>query len=228
MAKFRRRRRPALAEPEEVLNLAQRLLKEVKRHFKWILLGLGVVLVVLVHWLGGTHLKIKQEEQAGAALARVRPQLSQPEPPAEALKALDQLIRDFRGTAAAREAELYRAHHWYHTGKYGEAAQAYEALLKSGWSGWNLLPTESLSYCYEGLGDYKKAAAVLQPLAEETSGAYQGEVLRRLAFLSEKAGDLQAARHYWQKLLEKSSNPALIPYLKEKLAATEAGEGKKE
>jgi tetratricopeptide (TPR) repeat protein len=228
MAKFSRRRRPTLAEPDEVLNLAQRLLQEVKRHFKWILLGLGAVLVVLVHWLGSSHLKIKQEEQAGAALAQVRPQLSQPEPPAEALKALDQLIRDFRGTAAAREAELYRAHHWYHSGKYSEAVQAYEGLLKSGRSGWNLLPTESLSYCYEGLGDFKKAAAVLKPLAEETSGAYQGEVLRRLAFLSEKAGDLQAARHYLQKLLEKSPNPALISYLKEKLAATEAGEGKKD
>ena len=50
---------------------------------------------------------------------------------------------------------------------YAEAAKAYEALLKSGDPDWNALIDESLSYCYEGLGDFKKAAATLKAVEEE-------------------------------------------------------------
>ncbi|MBW1992584.1 MAG: tetratricopeptide repeat protein [Deltaproteobacteria bacterium] len=75
-----------------------------------------------------------------------------------------------------------------------------------------------MSYCYEGLGKYGDAARVLKPLTETAADPFQGELLRRLAWLYEKAGNQQEARKCWQKLAERPPSPALVPYLQEKLA----------
>jgi lipopolysaccharide biosynthesis regulator YciM len=82
---------------------------------------------------------------------------------------------------------------------------------------------ESLSYCYEGMGNFKKAAAVLKPLAEQVAGPLKVEVLRRLAVLYEQAKEPKEAAVYWGKLLDQRPDAALVPYLQEKLAAAEAG-----
>ena len=60
---------------------------------------------------------------------------------------------------------------------------------------------------------YKKAAAVLQPLVEKTSGPMRTEVIHRLAMLYEQAKEPGQAAVYWRKLLEKPPSPAMVPYL---------------
>ena len=55
MAKLTSRRRSALDNPEEVLNMAQRLLERLKPYAKWLVLA-GVVIAVGLGGLGGDHL----------------------------------------------------------------------------------------------------------------------------------------------------------------------------
>ncbi|MDP3182824.1 MAG: tetratricopeptide repeat protein [Desulfobaccales bacterium] len=222
MAKVVIRRRRGLEEPEEVLNLVQRWLAQLKTYWKWLLGGLVAVVVVLGAWGLTSHLKARQEGKAAAAWAQVRSKVTDSEANAEALKALEALIKDYPGTKAAQEAETVRAHLLYRMKNYAEAAKAYGSLLKGRDPGWDTLITESLSYCYEAMGDYKKAAEVLKPAAETTSGAFKSELYQRLGLLLEQAGERQEAATYWRKLLDQPPNPALIPYLKEKLATAEA------
>lgn len=226
MAKLSARRKSVLEDPEEVLNLAQRLWEQVKRQGKWLALGLALVAAVLAAWYINAKMQESREERAAAALTQVRPKLAAPEAGAEAAKALEQVTRDHAGTLGARDAQLLRANLLYKMKKYADAAKAYETLLKGGDPSWDTLINESLSYCYEGLGDHKKAAAILKGVVEETSGRLKGEETQRLALLLEQAGDYQEASVYWKKLLDEGGNPALQPYLKEKLAAT-AAKGKK-
>ena len=222
MAKIGARRKSVLEDPEEVLNLAQRLLERVKQQWKWLALGLVVVAIALAAWGFNARVKASREERAAAALAQVRPKLAAPEAGAEAAQALEQVTRDHAGTLGARDAQLLRANLLYKMKNYADAAKGYEALLKGGDPGWDTLINESLSYCYEGLGDYKKAAAILKGVVEEISGNLKGEETQRLALLLEQAGDFKEAAVYWKKLLDEGGNPALQPYLKEKLAAAEA------
>jgi tetratricopeptide (TPR) repeat protein len=139
---------------------------------------------------------------------------------------LDRLREDFAGTEAARMGLLFKAHLLYQTKKYADAARAYEDLLTdlkgTDTPGWKVLATESLSYCYEALGDYSRAAQVLQPVIDQVSGAYQGELLERLAFLFDQAGNAKEAQRSWERLLKEPRDPSRIPYLKEKLAEAEA------
>lgn len=222
MARSTSRRRGAPQSPEEVLTLAQRLLKRGKPHGKWLLLGVVAGLLAVGGWGLYARGQAEKEERAGAALAQVRPRLSSAAANPETVQALEGLIRDHPGTRAAEEARLFRAHLLYQLKDYAQAAKAYEALLPSGDPGLDQLLAESLSYCYEAQGDYGKAAAVLKPLAEKVSGAFQGEVVQRLAWLLERAGDTQEAGRYWLKLVDEPPHPTLVPYLKEKAAAAAA------
>jgi lipopolysaccharide biosynthesis regulator YciM len=222
MAKPRPRRRPGLTEPEEVLTLAQRWLEPVKKYWKYMLV-LGLIIVAVALGAGiNAYLQARNESRADAALAQVNLQAPDAAPETQAVQGLENIIKEYPGTGAAREAALLRANLLYRLKNFGEAAKAYESLSRQDPE---LAPfiAESLSYCYEGLGDFKKAAAVLKPAADQVKGPFQGEVWRRLAFLYEKAGEPREAAPYWKKLLEMPNQaPGIIPYLKEKVAAAEA------
>jgi predicted negative regulator of RcsB-dependent stress response len=226
MAKITPRRRVALDSPEEVLNLAQRLLARVKPYAKWLALAGVVIAVGLGTWAVNAKMQERRQEKAAAALALVTPKADLKAPEAAAAQALEKFVGEYAGTRAAREAQLMRANLLYGLRQYGEAAKAYESLLDGRDPGWDTLVNESLSYCYEGMGDLKKAAGVLKPVAEQTSGRLQSEVRRRLALLYEQAQEPQEAAVYWRKLLDQPPDAALAPYFQEKLAAAEAA-GKK-
>jgi predicted negative regulator of RcsB-dependent stress response len=226
MAKVTSRRRSALDNPEEVLTRAQQLLERLKPYAKWLVLGVAVIAVGLGAWGVNAMMQERRQEKAAAALALVTPKADFKAPDAAAAKALEKFVSEYAGTWAAREAQLRRANLLYKLGEYGEAAKAYESLLDGRDPGWDILVNESLSYCYEGMGNFKKAAEVLKPLAEQISGPLKSEVMRRLALLFEQAKEPQEAAVYWRKLLEQPPNAALVPYLQEKLAAAEAA-GKK-
>jgi predicted negative regulator of RcsB-dependent stress response len=226
MAKITPRRRLTLDNPEEVYTLAQRLLEQVKPHAKWLIVGVAAVAVGLGAWGISGMVKERREAKAVAALTQVTPKADLKAPDAAAAQALEKFAREYDGTRVAREAQLMRAHLLYRLRQYSEAAKAYESLLDGRDPGWDTLITESLSYCYEGLGNFKKAAEVLKPVAENPSGPLKGEVRRRLAMLYEQAKEPKEAAVYWRKLLEQPPDAALVPYLQEKLAAAEA-QGKK-
>ena len=226
MAKLTPRRRVALDNPEEVLNLAQRLLTRVKPYAKWLGLGVVVIALGLSAWGINSMMKERRQEKAAAAFSLVSPKADLKAPDAAAAKALEQFVHEYAGTRVAREAQLLRANLLYKLDQYGEAAKAYESLLDGRDPGWETLVNESLSYCYEGTGNFKKAAEVLKPVAEQVSGPLKHEVMRRLALLYEQAKEPKEAAVYWRKLLDQPPDAAMVPYLQEKLAAAEA-QGKK-
>ena len=222
MARPGSRKRSFVDQPPELLSMQLRLLQYLKDYWKWVAVGLVVVFIGLAAWGVTARLQSRRQEQAGAAMARVAPLVSNPSTAGEALRDLNKILKDFPGTPTAREASLLRAHLLYQTGKYAEAAKAYEALAQGPASDWSTLITESLSYCYEAQGDYRKAAQTLEPLVGKTTGPLESEINRRLAMLLEKAGEPQQAAKYWRKLLDKPPAQSLVPYLKEKLAAAAA------
>jgi tetratricopeptide (TPR) repeat protein len=227
MAKPGSRKRDFVEQPPEILTLQLRLLQYLKDYWKWVAAGLAVVFMGLATWGIMAQMQARRVEQAGAAMAKITQQLSNPQDAAGALKALDQILKDYPGTPTALEASIFRAHLLYQMQKYGEAAKAYEALLQGPLSSWDPLIAESLSYCYEAQGDYRKTAQTLEPVVERAARPLQNEMYRRLALVLEKAGEPKAAAQYWGKLLDKVPDPALLTYIKEKEAAAAAAARKK-
>ena len=203
--------------------MAQRLLERVKPYTTWLVLAGVVIAVGLGAWGVTASMKASRQEKAAAALAQVTPKVDLKVPAITAAQDLEKFVKEYAGTPAAREAQLLRANLLYRLKLYNEAAKAYESLLDGRYPGWDTLVNESLSYCYEGMGNFKKAAAVLKPLVEQVSGHMKTETMRRLAVLYEQAKEPKEAAVYWRKLLDNPPDAAVVPYLQEKLAAAEAG-----
>jgi lipopolysaccharide biosynthesis regulator YciM len=226
MAKITFRRRVALESPDEMLTQAQRLWEYIKPVAHWVAVAAVVIAVVLGVWGINAWMKGNRETKAAQALILVTSKVDLKAPPTAAVQDLGKFVKEYPGTGAAREAQLLRANLLYGLGQYPEAAKAYESLRDGRDPGWDALVTESLSYCYEGMGNFKKAAEVLKPVVEQTYGPLKGEVMQRLALLYEKAQEPKEAAVYWRKLLAQPGEAAVMSYLREKLAAAEA-KGKK-
>ena len=223
MAKITLKRRVTLDSPEEMLTWAQLWLDRVKPYAKWLVLGVVVIAVGLGTWLISDRMQAARDEKAAAALAQVTPKIDLNIPAATAVTDLEKFIQEYPGTRAAREAQLLRANLLYNLQQYNEAAKAYESLSDRRDPTWHNLMVESLSYCYEGLGNYKKAAEVLKPIADQTSGPMRTEIIHRLALLYDLAKEPREGAVYWRKLLEKPPDATMGAYIQEKLAAAEAG-----
>jgi predicted negative regulator of RcsB-dependent stress response len=222
MAKITPKRRLAIDSPEGLKEWAQLWLEQVKPYAKWLVLALVVLAVGLGAWLISARMQAGRDEKAAAALAQVTPKIELNIPAATAAADLEKFIKEYPGTPAAREAQLLRANLLYQLKQYREAAKAYESLLDSRDPAWNNLIVESLSYCYEGLGDNKKAAEVLKPIVDQAYGPMKTEVIHRLALLYDLAKEPREAAIYWRKLLEKPPDATMAAFIQEKLAADEA------
>ncbi len=227
MAKTGSRKRDFVEKPPEILTLQLRLLQYLKDYWQWVAAVLVVLFIGVAAWGIMVQVQARRAERAGAAMAKLTPLLSNPKAADAALKGLDQILKDYPGTPSALEAAIFRAHLLYQIKNYGEAAKAYEALLHGHLSGWDTLIADSLSYCYEAQGEYRKAAQTLKPVVDKAPRPLQNEMYRRLAMLYEEAGDPKEAAQYWQKLLDQVPDPALLAYYKEKAAAAEAAAQKK-
>ncbi len=226
MAKITHKHRVNIDSPEGMKEWAQIWLERLKPYLKWLGLAVAVIAVGLGAWGISARMQANRDEKAAAALTRVTPKIDLNLPAADAATDLEKFIKEYPGTPAAREAQLMRANLLYNLKQYSEAAKAYESLLDGRDPGWDLLITESLSYCYEGMGNYKKAAEVLKPLVEQTGGPMQAEVINRLAMLYDQAKEPLEAAVYWRKLLEKPPDAVMAAYIQEKLAAAEAASKK--
>jgi len=222
MAKITPKRRVVLDSPEGLKDWADLWLERAKPYLKWLALVAVVIALGLGAWGIKARMQASRDEKAAAALTQVTPKIDLNIPAVTAATDLEKFIQEYPGTPAAREAQLLRANLLYKLQQYTEAAKAYESLLDGRDPSWDTLITESLSYCYEGMGNYQKAAEVLKPVAGQTFGPMQSEVMRRLAMLYEQAKDPGQAAVYWRKLLEKPPDAAMVSYLQEKLAAAEA------
>jgi predicted negative regulator of RcsB-dependent stress response len=223
MAKIMPQRKLKLDSPKGIKEWADLWLERVKPYTKWLVLILVVIAVGLGAWGINARMQASREEKAAAALTQVTPKIDLNIPAVAAANDLEKFIREYSGTRAAREAQLTRANLLYKLQQYDEAAKAYESLLDGRNPGLDVLINESLSYCYEGMGNYKKAAEVLKPVEDQTHGPMQSEVMRRLAMLYEQAKEPGQAAVYWRKLLEKPPDSAMAFYFQEKLAVAEGG-----
>jgi predicted negative regulator of RcsB-dependent stress response len=222
MAKTTLKRRAALDTPEGLMDWAQLAWERVRPYALWLVLGLVVIAVGLGAWAISAKMRTSREEKAAAALAQVTPKINLNIPAVTAATDLEKFIKQYPGTPAAREAQLMRANILYKLQQYSQAAQAYKSLSDTSDPAWNNLIIESLSYCYEGMGQYKKAAEVLKPIVGQTYGPMKTQLLQRLAMLYDQAKEPKQAAVYWRKLLEHPPDATIGAYIEGRLAADEA------
>jgi predicted negative regulator of RcsB-dependent stress response len=204
---------------DEFISFSTKLIEFGKKNLTYIICGLAVLLIAGAVW-GYLQKRQGARQEAAAQLFQAAVSQKKAEIPA-VLKELHTIIQDYPGTGGALEARAMSADLLYQEKKYGEAAVAYEALGKEA-PDIKILVAENLSYCYEAQKDYKKAAAVLDPLVAKPDLPYRQELQRRQGMLFELAGEPAKALAIYQKMLQESPNDSFAPFLQEKIQVLEA------
>jgi predicted negative regulator of RcsB-dependent stress response len=204
---------------DEFISFSTKLIEFGKKNLTYIICGLAVLLIAGAVW-GYLQKRQGARQEAAAQLFQAAVSQKKAEIPA-VLKELHTIIQDYPRTGGALEARAMSADLLYQEKKYGEAAVAYEALGKEA-PDIKILVAENLSYCYEAQKDYKKAAAVLDPLVAKPDLPYRQELQRRQGMLFELAGEPAKALAIYQKMLQESPNDSFAPFLQEKIQVLEA------
>lgn len=201
-------------DTDEFISLSTKLMEFVQKNLTYILCGLAVLLIAGAVW---SYLQKRQADRQEQAAELYQAAVSQKKADVPAvLKELHTIIQDYPDTGGALESRVMSANLLYQEKRYGEAAAAFEALEKET-PDIKILVAENLSYCYEAQKDYRKAAAVLDPLVAMPNLPYRQELQRRQGMLLELAGEPAKALAIYQKMLQENPSESSAPFLQEKI-----------
>ena len=206
----------------EELNLPPNLIAFVRnnsRNLQIVLIGVVVLALAVVFY---DYYSVKQEQKGASLLASGM----QTESTEQRVQILENVIKDYGRTDAARWAELELAHLDYKEGRFEAAAKKYKEILDALSADNSLVPLTrlNLAQSYEQAGQYDQAIAQYSLLKKSTGftdQAYLG--LGRMYMAKE---DPVMARQAYEELygsLTDTADPELKSRVEAKIASLDAG-----
>lgn len=207
----------------EELNLPPGFIAFVRKNSRELQIGLICVVILVLSWVFYDYYT-QTQEMKGASLLTSGLQTESTE---ERAQVLENVIRDYGRTDAARWSKLELAHIDYREGRFEAAAAKYKEILDDLPEASSLAPLTrlNLAQSYEEAGRYDEAIAQYNLLSKSsgfTNQAYSG--LGRMYMVKE---DTAQARKAYESLLaslgEDASDPVLRSQVEAKLALLDAG-----
>lgn len=213
-----------LKEPDEFITLTERGLLFLEKHLKQIAFGAGVVVIILLVFLGfrwwDREKEAKATEKFNSAIELLQKASSSNKEgdPAELKNALglfDEVIRQFAGTSSGKIAFLHKGNLHLKLGESDEAIKAYETLLaRSGIERvYHSFATEGLGYAYEGKKEYEKALEGFKKVLEKGEAFQSADAHLSIGRLCEKLGkNGEALENYraYLKVAQKSQKTQFV------------------
>jgi len=137
------------------------------------------------------------------------------------LKLYQDVISQYPGTKAAMIAYYHIGNLRYRLNDIEGSIKAYQEYLKSASDDNILIPFIyiGLGYCYENKKDFEAALDYYEKASKTKSGVnYENINLRNIARIYEKQNNKGKAVEYYQKALEKTSDPFINQYIKKKIS----------
>ncbi len=179
---------------------------------RWVVLGLGVVIVVGLGWAGWAAWKSRYESHGSMAFAQARTLVAQAETPGAAAdareraeKALQAVIADYPRLSSVAQAAYLLGNLRFGAAQYPQARSSFElARAKAGSSSLAALAGLDIGYCWEAEKNYEAAEKAYLSLI---SGAKPKDFLYEEAMVDaaraqEIGGRRAAALETYQRLLK--------------------------
>jgi tetratricopeptide (TPR) repeat protein len=178
------------------------------QEWKTVALASGLIIALVVAIIAGYKYVNWRATNAFDALAKA----STVEDPSEQLKALTEVIDDFKGTAAAREAILILGKNAMSDGKTEDAISWFNELISQ--SGryplFKAYGLHSLGRAYEKQGRYEDAAESYGRAAMMKNNLIQGQSRYDEARCLEKLGELNQAEELYQSVIDNASDEDIL------------------
>ena len=205
----------------EELNLPPDLIAFIRKNARNLQIGLICVVVLILAWIFYDYYTEMQEKKGASLLASGL----QTESTEQRIAVLENVIKDYGRTDAARWSKLELAHLDYKEGRFEAAAAKYKAILDALPANNSLVPLArlNLAQSYEEAGQVDQAIAqyiILKKSAGFTNQAYWG--LGRMYIAKEDTVQARKALEELLNSLDETSEPGLRSQVEAKLASLDA------
>ena len=205
----------------EELNLPPAVITFIRKNARNLQIGLICVVVLVLAWISFDYYTEMQEKKGASLLASGL----QAESAEQRVELLENVIREYGRTDAARWSRLELAHLDYKEGRFEAAAAKYKEILDALPANNSLVPLTrlNLAQSYEEAGQLDQAIAqysLLEKSAGVANQAYWG-----LARMYMAKGDTALARKAYEDLLKSLGDtvePGIKSQIEEKLASLDA------
>jgi tetratricopeptide (TPR) repeat protein len=203
----------------------------VRRHAwtRWVILGLGTVIVVALGWAGWTAWKNRYEANGSVAFAQARTLVAQVQAPgapadarARADKALQDVIADYPRLSSVAQVAYLLGSLRFAGAQYPQARSSFElARARAGSSSLSALAGLDVGYCWEAEKNYEaaeKAYLSVVSTAKPNDFLYE-EALIGAARAQELGGRHAAALETYQRLLRDVPDSRRVEEIRSRVAA---------
>lgn len=215
-------KRPFEAKPELPVPYYFTLADFCRRYLPQILMGLAAMVLVAAGALVWKYMAGQQEERAASQLYEAskvyKKAMEEDKPLDEALKLFQSLVNQYGGTGAGKLGAFYLGDCQYALKKYDEAIATYTAFLGriAAESPLALSAYNSLGYCYEAKGDFKKAVEYFEKTVTPPPGLGEDGYLN-IGRCYEQLDDRENSRKAYEKLLAQYPNAQRADFVRAKV-----------
>ncbi|KPK27076.1 MAG: hypothetical protein AMJ61_06895 [Desulfobacterales bacterium SG8_35_2] len=202
----------------EELNLPPGLVAYIRKNSRNLQIGLICLAVLVFSWIFFDYYTEMQEKKGASLLASGL----QTESTEQRVELLENVIRDYGRTDAARWSKLELAHLEYKEGRFAAAAAKYKEILDDLPAENSLVPLTrlNLAQSYEQAGQYDEAIAQFNLLKKSVGFTNQAYMALGRIYMA-KDDPVQVRKVYEEllKSLNDTPDPVLISQVEAKLAS---------
>jgi tetratricopeptide (TPR) repeat protein len=221
-----------LKEPDEFISLTERAIHSVSRHYRRILAGglvLVIILVAIFLFQKWEETKEAEAYQSFEAALEVYQTVNSPYregSPADyrsLIEKFDEVILKFPRTASGKLSLLYKGNIHLRLGEFDEAIKAYQTFLKEIGKEklYRVFAMEGLGYAYEGKKEYEKAVEAYEKALDMGEGLQVADDYLNKGRCYEKLGKKKEALESYKAFLKISPKSMMANMVSEKISHLE-------
>ncbi|PKN53396.1 MAG: hypothetical protein CVU55_01880 [Deltaproteobacteria bacterium HGW-Deltaproteobacteria-13] len=174
---------------------------------------------IYMYW---SNYQSSAKEMYAKAQENIAQNVDTPEDAMKNIKIYQELIDKYPKSWSARMAHYHLGNLYYNLGDFDKAIPDYKKFVSSRISdnaGIKFLALTSLGYCYEAKKDYKSALEYFEKAQKSDNVGFESIGFRNIGRTYEQLNDKKNALDNYKKALEKTTDPAMLIFIKHKISS---------
>lgn len=183
-----------------------------------IILASVIAFGIYMYW---SHYQSSAKDMYTKAQAATRT-IDSPESAQKNIQIYQELIDKYPLSWSARMAHYNVANIYYALGEYDKAIEDYKKFVSSRISdkaGIKFMALTSIGYSYEAKKDFKSALEYFQKAQDSNNVGFESIGFRNIGRIYEQLNDKKNALENYKKALDKTTDPAMLIFIKHKISS---------